>query len=206
MASHWSEPAGARRHPGFPSRLDTLPLRDQDLAAARRWLIVTGALSFLAGVVALAVPAVASVATSILVGWVLVFTGIVMAGHAFSRYHSVTQRSLRMLNALVSLVVGVYVLAFPLSGTITLTFALAVWFFAIGAFELLAAIEGRARGPATLFVALGGIVSMALGALIVADLPSSAGWAIGLLVGINLMFWGVRAVTVARLLKRVFEA
>jgi uncharacterized membrane protein HdeD (DUF308 family) len=103
-------------------------------------------------------------------------------------------------------VVGIYVLAFPLSGTITLTFALAVWFFATGALELLAAIEGRARGPATLFVALGGIVSMALGALIVADLPISAGWAIGLLVGINLMFWGVRALTVARLLKRVSEA
>jgi uncharacterized membrane protein HdeD (DUF308 family) len=40
-----------------------------------------------------------------------------------------------------------------------------------------------------------------LGILIAVELPSSAGWAIGLLVGINLIFWGVRALVGARLLK-----
>jgi uncharacterized membrane protein HdeD (DUF308 family) len=41
--------------------------------------------------------------------------------------------------------------------------------------------------------------------LIIADFPSSAGWAIGLLVGINLLFWGLRAFVLAGLLKRLAD-
>jgi uncharacterized membrane protein HdeD (DUF308 family) len=51
--------------------------------------------------------------------------------------------------------------------------------------------------------ALGGGLSVILGFLIAASLPSSATWAIGLLVGINLVFWGVRALIGARLLKEL---
>jgi uncharacterized membrane protein HdeD (DUF308 family) len=49
---------------------------------------------------------------------------------------------------------------------------------------------------------LGGVLSMLLGVLIALELPSSAAWAIGLLVGVNLLFWGVRAIVAARLLGR----
>jgi uncharacterized membrane protein HdeD (DUF308 family) len=49
----------------------------------------------------------------------------------------------------------------------------------------------------------GARISLVLGILIVAKLPSSAGWAVGLLTGVNLLFWGARALVAARLLKRV---
>ena len=52
----------------------------------------------------------------------------------------------------------------------------------------------------------GGVLSVILGFLIAASLPSSAGWAIGLLVGINLIFWGVRALISARLLHSALGA
>ncbi len=200
MASHSSEQARPSRPPGFSAYeawINALGLYSPDLRRVRRGLIVIGTLSLLTGAVALIVPAAASVGTSIFIGWVLVFSGIVMAGHAFSERPSGAQWVFRTLNALVSLVVGIYVLAFPLSGTITLTFALAVWFFAIGISELLAAIEVRRRSAGAVYVFLNGTVSVVLGALIVADLPSSAAWAIGLLVGINLIFLGTRALLVA---------
>jgi uncharacterized membrane protein HdeD (DUF308 family) len=51
----------------------------------------------------------------------------------------------------------------------------------------------------------GGVLAIVLAVLIALDLPSSAEWAIGLIVGVNLIFWGTRALVAASLLKRVFE-
>jgi uncharacterized membrane protein HdeD (DUF308 family) len=85
---------------------------------------------------------------------------------------------------------------FPRSGTLTLTLLLAAWFFASGAVMLLSAWRRRGR-PGVGFTGFNGALSLLLGILIVADLPSSAGWAIGLLVGINLLFWGVRTLIAA---------
>jgi uncharacterized membrane protein HdeD (DUF308 family) len=166
--------------------------------------MVTGVLSLLAGAAAIVVPAAASVGLSVFIGWLLVFAGAVMGIHAFSR-HTRDRMAMRVLNALLTLAVGLYLLIFPLSGTITLTFLLAVWFFGVGALELLAA--WRARGlPGVGLMAFHGGVSLVLGLLIAVSLPSSAAWAIGLLVGINLIMWGVRALVLAMALRRAHAA
>jgi hypothetical protein len=96
----------------------------------------------------------------------------------------------RALEALVTLIAGLYLVSFPLNGTVTLTFALSVWLIAAGVLQILAATRtgGRPEGWAG---AIGGVLSIVQGFLIADSLPSSAAWAIGLLVGINLMFWGV---------------
>ena len=172
-------------------------LSADDIRRVRRWLLITGILSILAGAAAIAVPAVASVTMTIFIGWVLVFAGVVMGIHAFSLRGSGTV-ALRALDALLALVVGIYLIAFPLSGTVTLTFLLAVWFFGMGALGLIAAWRMRGR-PGAGIVGLSGAMSAVLGVLVAADLPSSANWAIGLLVGINLILWGVRALVAARL-------
>jgi uncharacterized membrane protein HdeD (DUF308 family) len=202
MASNWSEPVprGVGKV-GFDDFLmDALKLPPEELRSARRWLIATGILSILVGLLALAVPAAASVGTALFIGWVLVFAGVVMTAHSFSR-GSVGGVTLAVLNGLLTLVIGLYIVIFPLSGTVTLTFALAVWFFGIGVLEVVAALRTRGQ-PMAALLAFSGVLSAILGVLIVADLPSSAGWAIGLLVGLNLVFWGVRALMLASMLKR----
>jgi uncharacterized membrane protein HdeD (DUF308 family) len=78
-------------------------------------------------VVAVAVPTVASVAIAIFIGWVLVVGGIAMGIHAISH-----RLPLSGLEAVLTVTAGLYVLIFPLSGTVTLTFVQAVWFFATG--------------------------------------------------------------------------
>ncbi|MGZ4332231.1 MAG: DUF308 domain-containing protein, partial [Solirubrobacteraceae bacterium] len=108
----------------------------------------------------------------------------------------------RGLEALLAFAAGFYVLVFPLSGTVTLTFVLAVWFFASGVLSLSLAFQ-LARGAASWMHAISGLLAVIMGFLIAASLPSSAGWAIGLLIGINLILWGVRALVGARLLKEL---
>jgi uncharacterized membrane protein HdeD (DUF308 family) len=203
MASNWSEPAtGLGERPAEDFWRSFLTMAPQELRSARRWLIATGVLSIVSGIVALAVPAAASVATSVFIGWVLVFVGGLMAVHAFSRVS--TGRVTLGVNGLLTLIVGLYIVIFPLSGTVTLTFALAVWFFGLGVIELSSALRSRGE-PGMAVFAFTGILSAILGVLIVAELPSSAGWAIGLLVGINLIFWGVRALIFASLMKRALR-
>ena len=129
-------------------------------------------------------------------GWVLLFAGITTVVHAVSN-----RTPLRGLEAIVTIVAGLYLLIFPLSGTVTLTFVLAIWFFATGVFSLMAALQNRGA-PESGMALFGGVVSLLLGVLIAVELPSSAAWAIGLLVGINLIFWSVRALIGARILKQ----
>jgi uncharacterized membrane protein HdeD (DUF308 family) len=163
-------------------------------------LIVAGIVALISGLVAIAVPIVASVTIAILVGWVLVVAGIAMGARAVSN-----RAPVRALEAAVTLIAGLYVLIFPLNGTVTLTFVLAVWFFATGVLVSAHALEQRG-GPEAWMAGISGLLSVILGFLIAASLPGSAAWAIGLLVGINLIFWGIRALFAARLLKEATGA
>jgi uncharacterized membrane protein HdeD (DUF308 family) len=171
----------------------------EDVRRARRWVVAAGILSIMAGTAAIAVPAVASVAIAIFIGWVLIVTGVARAVHAV-RAGRLT--ALAVLDAVLALLVGGYLVAFPLSGTVTLTLLVAAWFFGAGALYLLHAWRARGR-PGARLSALNGALAVVLGVLICVDLPSSAAWAIGLLVGIELIFWGIRALLLASLLKRV---
>jgi uncharacterized membrane protein HdeD (DUF308 family) len=173
----------------------------EDARRVRRWLIVTGVLCLLAGIGAILVPAVASVTIAVFIGWVLVFAGAVTTWHALA---SRPRLNVRLLQGLLALAAGICLLVFPLTGTLTLTFFLAAWFFATGVVVLAGAWAARGQ-PGFGWALLDGLMSLVLGALIVADLPSSAGWAIGLLVGISLIFWGIRALVAAGVLRRLLR-
>jgi uncharacterized membrane protein HdeD (DUF308 family) len=159
--------------------------------------MVAGSLALIIGVVSIAVPVIASVTTAIFVGWVLVASSIAAAIQAVSH-----RAPMRGLEALIALVAGFYLLVFPLKGTVTLTFVLAVWFFATGIVSVTYALQWSGV-PGSRLHTLGGVASVILGFLIAASLPSSASWAIGLLIGINLIFWGLRALIGAHLLKEL---
>jgi uncharacterized membrane protein HdeD (DUF308 family) len=136
---------------------------------------------------------------------VLVFAGTVMGWNAFTEPASAQDdRWVRILRAGLTLVSGICILAVPLTGALTLTVFLAAWFLGSGALLLYAFYRTRGQPMATM-VAVDGGLSLLLGLLITLDLPSSAAWAIGLLVGVSLLFFGVRTLMAASLLKRLFE-
>jgi uncharacterized membrane protein HdeD (DUF308 family) len=170
------------------------PRAAKALKRARNWLYATGAVAMVAGALAIIIPAAASVTVAILIGWILLVVGAFALAHAWSV--RAPGRGLRIFNAVLMALAGISLIAFPLTGTFTLTFFLAAFFLVTGAINLAAAIAQRDE-PGALMLGLHGAVSLILGVLIIADLPSSADWAIGLLVGVNLIFFAVRCFAAA---------
>jgi uncharacterized membrane protein HdeD (DUF308 family) len=202
MAQQWRQQTAGVDFPGGESAgpwAFAATLTPAELSRAHKWLVISGILALLVGVVAITVPIIASVTVAIFVGWVLVVGAITMGIHAISN-----RATWRAIEALLTLIAGLYILVLPLNGTVTLTFVLAVWFFASGVMRLILAWQGQGA-PDNWITVLGGVLSVILGFLIAGSLPSSAAWAIGLLVGINLIFWGFRALVGAQLMKRYLE-
>lgn len=192
--------AGDAARGGPPPWLALAGLPSEHVKRARKWLLVAGGLAVLGGLVSIVVPAVASVTVAILVGWILVLVGVTLAVDAFSLRRTRERWGLRMLWAALTVVAGIYLIVAPLHGTLTLTVVLAAWFFTIGVLRLLAGLRERGT-PGAGMVAVNGALSLLLGLLIAVSLPSSAAWAIGLLVGVDLIFYGVTALLLARALR-----
>jgi uncharacterized membrane protein HdeD (DUF308 family) len=176
----------------------------EGLRQGRKWLLVTGWLALIAGAVAIVVPAVATVAVALFIGWVLLFGGIVLLVDAFA-VRDAGRLALRVLMALVAGAAGLALLLAPLHGTYTLTVLLVLWFAITGTLRIGVAIAERGV-PGDGMIALNGVLTLLLAILIGAKLPSSADWAIGLLVGIDFLFYGFAALVGAAALKHGDEA
>jgi uncharacterized membrane protein HdeD (DUF308 family) len=172
---------------------------NEGLKKGRRWLMISGVLAVIAGFVAIVVPAVASVAVALFIGWLLLFGGIVLLIDAFA-VRDVGRIVLRVLLALIAGAAGLGLLLAPLHGTYTLTVLLVMWFALTGVIRIGVAVAERGH-PGAGWTALNGVVTLLLAILIGAHLPSSADWAIGLLVGIDFLFYGFGAIAAASALK-----
>jgi uncharacterized membrane protein HdeD (DUF308 family) len=166
-----------------------------------RALMLVGVLAIFLGCVAILVPAVAAVGTAIFIGWLLLIVGGVLVAAAFSA-HSIGSLVLRMAWAVLTVIVGVWLIVEPHNGTLTLTLVLGIYFLFMGLTRITVAFLGRGQPNAGL-VGLSGVAGLLIGILVLAKFPSSADWAIGLLVGIDLIFAGWTLTSVALLGKEL---
>ncbi|HEU5062829.1 MAG TPA: HdeD family acid-resistance protein [Solirubrobacterales bacterium] len=166
---------------------------------SRSWkaLMFVGVLAIFVGCVAILVPAVASVGTAIFIGWLLLFVGAILVAAAFSA-HSIGTLVLRLIWAILTVIVGLWLIIEPHNGTLTLTLVLGIYFLFMGLTRTTLAFIARGEPNAGL-LGLSGVTSLLIGILILAKWPSSADWAIGLLVGIDLIFAGWTLTSVALL-------
>ncbi|HEX4622903.1 MAG TPA: HdeD family acid-resistance protein [Solirubrobacteraceae bacterium] len=157
---------------------------------SERWKITMalGVIFLVVGIVAIVVPAAASVGVAIFLGWVLVFGAIVQLFSAFS-VEGTAGMVIRLVLAVLMAAAGIYLLVAPLKGTITLTVVLTIWFIATGIVRLFTAFRDRGT-PAAGAMAVSGGVALILGILVALNLPSSASWALGLLVGLDFLCFG----------------
>jgi uncharacterized membrane protein HdeD (DUF308 family) len=155
-------------------------------------LLAAGILSILAGIVVIAVPAIGSVGMAIFLGWILIFASGIVLVDAFSS-PGFSRTAFRVVLAIVTFAAGLYLLVAPLRGTYTLTVMLVIWFVAVGFTRIIVGIAEHGQ-PGWGLTVINGALSLILGILIGNRLPESSDWAIGLLVGIDLLFYGMTMV------------
>lgn len=180
---------------------DTL---NESLKQGRKWLMISGVLAVIAGTIAIIVPAVASVTVAIFIGWMLLFGAIFLLVDAFA-VRDAGRMILRVLLALVAGAAGLGLLLAPLRGTYTLTVLLVMWFAITGVIRIAMAVAERGT-PGAGWMGANGVVTLLLAVLIGAELPESSDWAIGLLVGIDFLFYGFGALAAASALKQGMPA
>jgi uncharacterized membrane protein HdeD (DUF308 family) len=163
----------------------------------RSWkvLMAIGVLAIFVGCVAILIPAVAAVGTAIFIGWILVIVGAILVAAAFSAV-SLGSVVLRLLWAALTVIVGVWLIVEPHNGTLTLTLVLGIYFLLMGLTRVAVAFMARGEQNAG-WVGLSGFAGLLIGILILVKFPSSADWAIGLLVGIDLIFAGWTLTSIA---------
>jgi uncharacterized membrane protein HdeD (DUF308 family) len=159
------------------------------------WFLALGILLVLAGVAAILFPLVSTIATKIALGWIFLVSGALLIIHAFSSQQWRGFIWGLLLGALY-VIAGGWLAFFPFTGIITLTLILAALFLAEGVLEVIMAVRVRPH-EGWGWLLLSGLVAIAVGAMIAAELPTSAIWAIGLLTGINLLSSGVSFVVLA---------
>jgi uncharacterized membrane protein HdeD (DUF308 family) len=173
---------------------------NEGLKQGRKWLLISGGLAVIAGTIAIVVPAVASVTVAIFIGWMLLFAAVFLLIDAFA-VRDVWRMLMRLLLALLAGAAGLALLLAPLRGTYTLTVLLVLWFAVTGVMRIAVAVAERGTQGAG-WMGANGVITLLLGILIGANLPESSDWAIGLLVGIDFLFYGFGAIAAAAALKR----
>jgi uncharacterized membrane protein HdeD (DUF308 family) len=177
------------------------------LKGARRfsgWLIVAAILFIVLGAFAIIEPAVAGLGVALLVGWLLIFGGV---SHFISAFEGGGARRVlfQILAGVAFLLGGYYLLNHPLLALGTLTLLLAAVIFIEGVCEIVTYFRLRDE-QASGWMLANGILALVLGGMIWLQWPSSSVWAIGTLVGVNLLFTGITRLMVGltgrRLIRR----
>jgi uncharacterized membrane protein HdeD (DUF308 family) len=167
------------------------------LRAHWKFFMAEGVILVILGIAAIILPQMASITIAILVGWLLLLSGIAGLVSTFAARHA-PGFAWSLLSAIAGVVAGIVLLLWPLSGVVTLTLVLSVFLCVEGVVSILYALEHRrelsGRWAMLLF---SGVVDLLLAALILGGLPGSAAWAIGILLGINLLMGGAALIAMA---------
>ena len=159
--------------------------------------LIEGILLTILGLAAIIVPPLASLAVTIFLGWMFLISGI--AGLALTFWaRGMPGFWWSLLSAVLAIGAGIILLAQPVEGTLTLTVVVGVYFLAEGVATIMYALEHRRElSGRWSWLLIAGIVDIVIAGMIIAGLPGSALWAIGLLVGINLLFGGASLIGMA---------
>jgi uncharacterized membrane protein HdeD (DUF308 family) len=179
---------------------DITNLQSKMSAAVREhWkaFLFEGILLAILGLAAIIVPPLAGLAVTIFLGWMFLISGIAglfvtfwarqMPGFWWS-----------LISAALAVVVGLILLARPVQGVLTLTIVVGAYFLAEGVTSIMYALEHRRElSERWSWMLFAGVLDILIAVMIISGLPGSAEWAVGLLVGINLLFGGASLIGMA---------
>jgi uncharacterized membrane protein HdeD (DUF308 family) len=162
-----------------------------------RAFLIEGIVLLILGLFAIVIPVVATIAVEIFIGWVILVSGVVGLISTF-RMRGAPGFGWSLLSAVIAVAAGVILLAWPLSGVLSLTLILTAFLTIEGVASIMMALTHRHGFSARWALLLvSGVVDLILAAMIFLGLPGTAAWAIGLLVGINMVFGGSALISMA---------
>ena len=168
-------------------------------AVREHWkaFLFEGILLAILGLAAMILPPLASLAVTIFLGWMFLVGGA--AGLIFTFWaRQMPGFWWSLLSAALALLAGIVLLAQPAQGTLTLTIVVGAYFLAEGVVTIMYALEHRRElSERWSWMLIAGLMDIIIAGVIIAGLPGSAVWAIGLLAGINLLFGGVALIVMA---------
>jgi uncharacterized membrane protein HdeD (DUF308 family) len=149
------------------------------------------------GLTAIVLPPFATVAVAIVIGWLLFISGVIGLFTTF-RMRSAPGFWWALLSAILALVVGLVLLRWPLNGAISLTLILSIFFLIEGVTSIFYALEHKRELSGRWgWMLMSGAIDLVLASIIILGLPGTAVWAIGLLVGINMVIGGWAMISMA---------
>jgi uncharacterized membrane protein HdeD (DUF308 family) len=170
------------------SNLQTIDVEiPQQIVQYWGWFLALGIALVALGIAAVARAVTATVASMIFFGWLLLLGSCIeivqafMVGHWAGFFH-------HLVGAILFGVGGALLVTKPLISAETLTIFMAMFFLIGGLFQFVSSIAIALPGWG--WQVLDGLISIVLGAFLLAQWPVSGLWAIGLFVGIDLIFYG----------------
>jgi uncharacterized membrane protein HdeD (DUF308 family) len=159
--------------------------------------LIEGIILVILGAIAIIIPPLATQFVAALIGWLFLISGVVGFYMTF-RLRQVPGFWWSLVSALLGVAAGLILLLRPVTGALSLTLVLIVFFILEGVASIMYGLDHRRELSGRWgWMVASGIIDLVLAAIIFAGLPETAEWAIGLLVGINLVFGGVAMIAMA---------
>ncbi|MFZ0052670.1 MAG: HdeD family acid-resistance protein [Desulfobaccales bacterium] len=158
------------------------------------WLLALGIISIILGILALGSSAFFTVASMIFFGWILLIIGILEMVHSLWNRHW-GGFFLHLFYGILAFVAGVIMIGNPAGSAVILTLMMAMFFMVTGLFRIITVLA--MRFPSWQWRLCDGIITLLLGILLWAQWPFSGLWAIGMFIGIALIFSGWSSVMLA---------
>ncbi|MCG7394730.1 HdeD family acid-resistance protein [Microvirga sp. ACRRW] len=152
------------------------------------WYLIEGLLLIAAGVLAIIYPIFSSTAVIVLLGWLLVFSGLFQAISLVSARH-VPHFWLQLISICLAMLIGFLFLRDPAQGLTTITLLLIIFFMMEGISKVVFALTIRPF-PNWGWVLGSGLVGIVLSLILWANLPVASVWLLGFLLGLNLISIG----------------
>lgn len=160
-----------------------------DVRQATNWSIVFSVLMIVSGIFALIAPSMSGIAVTLVVGWLLIVSGVFHLGFSWRASHA-SMVLWEILIAVLYGAVGVYMLMHPVLGLEALTLALATYLVLEGIVEFVLAFTLRPL-PGSGWLLLDGVVTLLVAVLIWRGWPATSAWVVGTLVGVSIFFSGL---------------
>ncbi|MCA6107877.1 HdeD family acid-resistance protein [Bradyrhizobium cenepequi] len=182
----------------IPDNFDKLQ-SEVNAAVKAHWkaFLFEGILLAVLGLAAMIVPPFASLAVTIFLGWMFLISGI---GGLIVTYWAREMPGFwwSLISAALAVLAGVILLAKPTQGVLTLTIVVGAYFIAEGVATIMYGLEHRRELTGRWsWLLVAGLMDILIAFIIIAGLPGSAEWALGLLVGLNLLFGGATLIGMA---------